>query len=94
MNRKIGRHKTVVREHGFIVLVRYHRTYVVRIDYSKLTVRLESGGWRTATTKKRMNEAALQYQIPFWVYQRNFDWFVSLPNGAEVPFEEDMEIDF
>jgi hypothetical protein len=44
---------------------------------------LNSGGYRTHTTKKRIN----QYS-PVRIYQKNFEWF--LADGTE--FEDNMVI--
>ena len=47
---------------------------------------LNTDGWWTATTKKRMNQFAEDQDLEFSVYQRNFDWFVQVPTG-EIEFE-------
>lgn len=57
---RIGTHATKVHVEsdgmgGEIVEVRYHSTTVYRKD--PLGVTLYSGGWATATTKARMNQA-------------------------------------
>lgn len=56
--------------HG--VGIRYHRTVVVD-HLPDGTAVLDSGEWRTSTTKDRMNA-----HIPerFRVYQQNHDWYV------------------
>ena len=54
--------------------VRYHDTDVVVFD--KDSVVLDSGGWRTYTTKARMVQACNQFGLGFTVYQKDFEWFV------------------
>ena len=56
--------------------VRYHSTRVVSI-HPNGDVTLRTGGWRTNTTKTRMNQAANQFGLKFRVYQQDFDWFVT-----------------
>lgn len=96
----IGRVATSIRKEKFSTIVRYHQTDVVQIEtcdglrgqVTKVTLR--SGGWRTLTTKARMNQTANQFGLNFEVFQRNFEWFVQLrgfEKGTTMPFEEGME---
>lgn len=57
---------------GEDIAVRYHATNVVRYRPDGWTV-LSSGGWETATTKRRINQYA-----PFgWlVYQDDWSWYI------------------
>ncbi len=68
--------------------VRYHSTNVVSFTCKAVTLR--SGGWRTATTKRRMNQASQQFGLGFTVYQKDFGWFVDLWNGETADFKEGM----
>ena len=68
--------------------VTYHSTAIVTYDAE--TVTLDSGGWQTVTTKRKMNQAARQFSLGFSVTQRDFEWFVTLPNGEEVAFEDGL----
>ena len=69
----------------------YHDTCVVKFDDKK--VRLDSGGWKTVTTKARMNQASYEFKLGYRVFQKNWEWFVELPNGKIVSFIDDMEFD-
>jgi len=51
-----------------------HNTRIVRID-AEGNVRLNSGGWRTVTTKRRMNEALEALGLDVSVYQEAFVWY-------------------
>lgn len=62
----------------------YHETAIVEFDAEK--VRLHSGGWRTVTTKKKMNQASRQFGLGFEVYQKAREWFIVTPEGETVPF--------
>lgn len=68
----------------------YHQTAVVtkRVDG---TIVLNSGGWKTATTRTAMNQASNQDQLGFRVFQRAHEWFVDVA-GQELPFTDNMVI--
>lgn len=87
---KVGSLHTAVQRDGGIIRVVYHSTAVVEATPEAIT--LNSGGWRTATTKTRMNQAANQFALGFQVYARKGAWFVGLADGSEVPFADRMVI--
>ena len=64
--------------------VRYINTDIVTWKNGKVT--LNSDGWETVTTKRKMNQASNQFGLRFDVYQDNFQWFVNLPNGQTVKY--------
>lgn len=66
----------------------YHSTAVVIVNPDK-TIRLDSGGWRTVTTLRAMNQASAQDGLEFRVFQRRGDWFVTW-QGRELPFADQM----
>lgn len=71
--------------------VTYHETEVARIDGD--TVTLDSGGWRTVTTKRRMNQASKEWGRGFRVYQEKGEWFVwfcNTPDEDALPFTDGM----
>jgi len=73
--------------------VQYHATVVVH--FTEHAVTLDSGGWETVTTKRRMNQASNEFNLGFQVYSQRREWFVSFWNGSEwmrLPFEDGMEI--
>ena len=71
---RIGKHATTIRNENGKRIVRYHYTDIVTVD--KDQVRLNAGGWHTATTKTRMNQAANEWGLGFSVFQRDYAWFV------------------
>jgi hypothetical protein len=89
---RLGKTATVVRQEGRVTVVRYHDTDVVKFTDAHIT--LNSGGWRTATTKLRMNQAASQYGLGFSVSQKDGVWFVTGHFGGSgahhLPFEDGM----
>ena len=83
---------TVARDADGVLRVTYHATAVVTVAADG-TVTLNSGGWRTATTKARMNQAANQLGLGFSVYQEKGDWYVrNLDWDNPIPFKDGMTL--
>ena len=78
--RKIGNNTYAYIQADGSVAIELHGTNVVVI-YPDDSVMLNSGGWRTSTTKDRINKYS-----PVRVYQKNYEWFLS--DGT--PFEDRM----
>lgn len=70
---------TRITQRGKAYAIRLHETDVVVVRPDG-TYRLDSGGWRTATTKERMNRA-----LPCPVWQTNGIWHI-----GEVPYIDGM----
>ncbi len=68
-------------------VITYHSTQVV--IFSDTHIALQSGGWRTATTKTRMNQASNQFNLGYQVIQRDFEWFVEFGDKT-IPFSDGM----
>ena len=64
-------------ENGF-TSIRYHATDVIQFNDNQII--LNNGGWMTATTKARINQASDDYGLGIGIAQRNFEWFVMLKN--------------
>lgn len=79
---------------GDMVDVVYHNTTVASVKWVEGRVRamLNTGGWYTPTTKDRINTVLRVAGIPATVYQREYQWFVRLHDGEEVPFRNRMII--
>ena len=65
-NQRIGKTATTVErtENGSVRVI-YHSTPVVEVTADG-TVTLNNGGWRTNTTKARMNQTANQFGLGCW----------------------------
>lgn len=89
--RRIGSHCTTVTHRP--LRVTYHQTIVVE-EQSDGRIKLDSGGWRTPTTKTRMNQAANEYHLGFAVASVKGSWRVAFePDywaGSSIPFEDGM----
>jgi hypothetical protein len=62
--------------------IKYHNTVVVEMLLDGIYI-LRSGGWHTATTKRRITEYG-----PVRIYQKDFNWFLSDGN----PFVDGMVV--
>ena len=89
---RIGKHATKVTKDGKTSTVRYHWTDVVTVDWEAKTVTLNNGGYTTATTKLRMNQASSEWGLGYQVSQKDFEWYVNVGgktynyyDGAEAP---------
>ena len=82
----VGTHKTVTftDEDGYAKVV-YHNTAVVA--FNKKKVILDSGGWKTATTKTRMNQASRQFRLGYSIFQKNYEWWVEY-KGKVAEFQD------
>jgi hypothetical protein len=75
---KVGKHATIVTKNDAATIVRYWSTNVVTMDWANNTVTLDTGGWETATTKLRMNQASCEFGLGYRVHQSKGEWFVSM----------------
>ena len=87
---------TVYREQKLMhqkITVQLYQTDIVVVNQK--TIKLNSGGWRTVSTKQAMNHALRQvctdFAAPF-VRQSKGEWYVDFPNGKSVPFKDNMVI--
>lgn len=78
---------TTTAEDGKWTNVTYHNTIVVK--FTEKTIKLNTGGYKTQTTKRRMNQAANQFGLNFEVIQRRGSWVVKYGEDREIPFDDD-----
>ena len=69
----------------------HHATKIIEHDVENNTITLNNGGWYSKTTKDRINAYAYENNLPFRVYQKDFEWFVTYDNKC-YPFEDNMII--
>ena len=86
---RVGSVHTTVRNRDGVLSVVYHSTEVVKADAESIT--LDSGGWRTATTKTRINQAANEHGLGFSIFQKAGAWFVN-HQGHVLSFRDGMTI--
>lgn len=78
---------------GTIEVVLYS-TLIIKLNKDQLT--LNSGGYRTATTKRYINKYLKQLSISYQIIQRSFQWFVINPNvleGSCILFSDNMTLE-
>lgn len=67
-------HTTVKTDKAGITTVTFWNTDIVK--FNNKTITLTSGGYYTATTKTRMNQASNQFNLGYQVKQENYKWYV------------------
>ena len=82
---QVGTHRTTISTYDGFTNVFYHSTNVVSFNHKMIILR--TGGYRTVTTKTRMNQASNQFDLGYRVYQRKGDWFVDF-EGKTIEFKE------
>ena len=83
---KIGSHATKVStDASGTTSVKYHDTVVVKFDAH--TIELDTGGFKTFTTKTRMNQTSVQESLGYHVYQDRGEWYITY-KGLTRPFPQ------
>ena len=69
--------------------VQYHDTKVIR--WNTNFIELRHGGYKTNTTKARINQAGVQYRLKVAVFCQNKQWFVDC-DGITLPWQDTDEV--
>lgn len=83
MSRKVGNNTYLMRIDDDTIALKLHYTNVVTYKADGC-FRLNSGGWRTVTTKERMNRWT---PSGFSIYQKKWNWYITTPEGT-FPYED------
>lgn len=78
----MSNHNTIIRKNS----VKYSSTEIVSWTDTEIT--LDANGYFSKTTKKKMNQAAEQFELGYKVVQKAEDWFVEI-NDETIPFNQD-----
>ena len=67
----------------------YAETIIVR--WNDDTILLNTGGWKSVTTKRKMNQASAQFGLGFSVFQRKrndtwYAWYVQIGDNKPVQY--------
>ena len=85
--------KTVPRDEWYqianLTLVYYHQHCIIADNGSEIT--LDSCGYRTATTKERMNAYFYEKGYDIRVYQQNYEWYIE-HNGQTIKFRDGIKL--
>ena len=100
-NDKLSTYRTTWEHDATRGSVTYIHTRIVAWEGDNVT--LNSGSWQTITTKRKMNQAANQFGLRFYVYQKRGEWFIDVRNprdvfeatgdywqGLKIPFRDGM----
>lgn len=70
----ITRNNTTITEGENERSVTLHSTKIVTVKPDEII--LNTGGWETVTTKTRMNQVANTWNLPYKVFQKDYEWYV------------------
>jgi hypothetical protein len=73
-------------------IIRYWNTDIVK--FNRYWVHLNNGGWHTATTKTRMNQASNQFNLGYRVYQKDYQWYIVTPDGKNHTYQDGTTFSF
>jgi hypothetical protein len=79
-------------QEGKLFHVRLWNTNIATINPQHRKMTLRTGGWRTPTTKERLNK--LIYPRGYTIFQKRGSWFIKHPQGKIMPFEEETKIEY
>jgi hypothetical protein len=88
---RLSLYRTLIYDQSGRTCIQYAKTVIVEFDLTNVTLR--TGGWMSVTTKRKMNQAARQFSLPYSVYQKKGIWYLSRPgmvdaswDGTEITF--------
>ena len=88
---KLSTYKTEWNEDAKGGVVIYCKTKIVEWVHGQ--IKLNSDGWESVTTKKKMNQASHQFGLGFSVYQRKGQWYVDTRNGKTLDYVDGITFD-
>lgn len=80
---QLSMYATTISERNGNTCITYHSTVIVEFDFECIILR--TGGCRTVTTKRKMNQVSRQFNLGYSVVQKNYDWWVTY-KGDHLPF--------
>ncbi len=88
---KLSPYATTIAACGDLTVITYHSTQIVAFDRHNITLR--TGGWDSVTTRRKMNQAAIHFDLPFRVYRKDGCSLVQrLTDGGEMPLDREVTI--
>ena len=87
-----SRHRnTWIEDYGAYIDVFLYDTQIVTICKNKII--LNTGGWCSVTTKRRMNQISEEYDLGYHVYAKNYDWYVDYNNSTYRFFGKEIVLE-
>jgi len=77
------------------IAVSLYDTEIFNLNLDKHTITLRTNGYFTVTTKRRINQAFQEFNLPYILWQKDFDWFVR-KSGTDLVWEfngDDLVLD-
>ena len=75
-------------------VIRFHRMDIIVFSKDRQVATLNTGGWRTVTTKKKMNQFLQEAGFKQGIYQKDFEWFVwDRQTDTEEEFFDGMNVE-
>lgn len=81
---KLSNYRTTIFMRDGWQCVVYAETIIVR--WNDDTILLNTGGWKSVTTKRKMNQASAQFGLGFGVFQRKSAWYVQIGDNKPVQY--------
>lgn len=78
---------TVYHDDNEVSYLIYHSTKVCHLDKKTNTLTLNTGGWKTKTTKDRMNDFMAIHNIYIHIIQKDNIWYIDLEDGKVSIFK-------
>ena len=85
----IGKHETKIYNDNDYTCIKYHYTDVVQFNNDRII--LNSNGFFTNTTKTRMNQASRQYNLGYYVFQKDYKWYIDY-NSQVLDYYDYIEL--
>ena len=70
-----------------------HGYQIATVDHNTNALKLSSCGWQSVTTKSRLNAILEEVMFGAYVFQRNFNWFISYNDEVQSFFDGMILID-
>lgn len=84
---QLSSYKTTIAPCNGFTTVTYHTTAIVQWNDKEII--LNSGGWRTVTTARKIRQAANQFGLGYGLMIKRGEWSVEY-NGQTVPFQDGL----
>ena len=79
-----------IRGNAFVYLHGNHIATVTR-TYAGDSLQIFDGGWRSNTTKSRLNALCSEFAYGCGVFQKNFEWFIHTRTGT-IDFDNGVTV--
>lgn len=82
---KLSTYKTKIIVGANVTAITYHSTPIVSFDENKIILR--TGGYRSVTTKRKMNQASIQFDLGYGVLQQKGEWYIVFNKPGSIGYD-------